>query len=47
MSVGDTIQCSDLDEAIRRREELITDGYSVDLEYTQEKTVLTIMEAPE
>lgn len=47
MSAGEIIQCRDLDEAIRRREKLMEDGYSVDLEYTQEKTVLTITEAPE
>lgn len=33
MSAGDTIQCSDLDEAIKLHEELCSDGWDVEFEY--------------
>lgn len=46
MSTGETIPCNDLDDAIKRREKLMENGYSVDLEYTQDKAVLKITGTP-
>lgn len=47
MSTGETIQCRDLDDAIRRREKLMNEGYGVDFEYERnKKAVLTITEEP-
>ena len=48
MSTGETIQCRDLDDAIRRREKLMDEGYGVDFEYERGKqAVLIITETPE
>lgn len=47
MSVGDTIRCHDLEDALEHMDALMRDGYSVDLEYGQGKAVLIITEVPE
>lgn len=47
MRVGDTIPCTCLVDAIRRREKLMGEGYGVDFEYERDKkAVLTITEEP-
>ena len=47
MSAGDTIQCSDLQEAFESMDALIEEGYEVSLEHGPNKTVLTITDTPE
>lgn len=47
MSVGDTIQCHDLDDAFEYMDALMRDGYGVDLNHGPNGTVLTIEEVPE
>ena len=47
MSVGDIIPCSDLQDAINRMDELLSDGYEVALVYGHGKAKLTILETPE
>ena len=47
MSKGDTIQCHDLDDAFEYMDALMKEGYAVDLEHTQSRTVLIITEVPE
>lgn len=48
MSVGDKIQCHDIDELIQKHDELCAEGYGVDFKYTQgEMAVLEITEVPE
>lgn len=47
MSVGEIIQCSDLQDAINRMDTLIKDGYDVELAFGQGKAELTILEVPE
>lgn len=48
MSVGDTIECGNIDELLKVHDELCAEGYGVDFNYKQGKTaVLTITEVPE
>lgn len=47
MSVGDTIQCSGLQDAINRMDALLNEGYDVELAFGQGKAELTILEVPE
>ena len=47
MSAGDTIQCRDLQEAFRRMDVLMDEGYEVSLEHGPNRTVLTITGTPE
>lgn len=36
MSVGDTIQCSNIDELLKMHEELCKDGWDVEFEYQKD-----------
>lgn len=48
MSVGDTIECSSIDELVKKHDELCADGYGVDFDYERgKKAVLIITETPE
>lgn len=47
MSVGDTIQCHDLDDAFEYMDALMKEGYAVELRYAHGQALLIILEVPE
>jgi len=46
MSAGDKIQCTCLTDAFVKMDDLIRQGYGVELEHNRRKTTITITETP-
>lgn len=47
MRVGDTIPCDTLDEALKKSDALMQEGYAVELRYAHGQALLIITEVPE
>lgn len=47
MSIGDTIPCDCLTDAFVKMDDLIRQGYGVELEHNRRKTTITITEVPD
>lgn len=46
MRIGDTIPCTCLVDAFQKMDDLIRQGYGVELEHSRKKTMITIREVP-
>ena len=46
MSIGDTIPCTCLVDAFQKMDDLIRQGYGLELEHNRRKTMITITETP-
>ena len=47
MSIGDTIPCDTLDEALKKADDLMQEGYAVELRYAHGHALLIILEVSE
>lgn len=47
MSAGDKIPCTCLTDAFAKMDDLIRQGYEVELEHNRRKTMITIREVPD
>ena len=47
MSAGDKIPCTGLTDAFVKMDDLIRQGYGVELEHNRRKTMITITEVPD
>lgn len=47
MRTGDTIPCTCLTDAFQKMDDLIRQGYGVELEHSRKKTMITIREVPD